>query len=241
MVTSVNPTMTRIVFLLTLIHSVQSILIGIDCKGSEASSDKEQCSGVKPAQDKKKCEETFVKMGKYSVQCKFNGVQCISRGPVCTPSYTPPSCKMDVPVAPVATVSPSKYFTGGRSLMADNLKVWDDRNYGLGWSGGGLLQGATYYRLAYHKSFWNSALTLDNVKGATVIFCSEQFAIHGRDCGYSTSLPNNGFKKEGQLLNWRYGNQQIKMDCYSKKMATSSATIPASSTNQCVQALLIKC
>lgn len=57
--------------------------------------------------------------------------------------------------------------------MADNLKVWDDRNYGLGWSGGGLLQGATYYRLAYHKSKWKSvALTLDDVKGATVILCT---------------------------------------------------------------------
>ena len=102
-------------------------------------------------------------MGKYSIQCAFNGAQCTSPGPKCIPT----NCKADI-----ATVSPSKFFTGTRELMANNLKVWGDRNYGLGWSGGGLLQGATYYRLSYHKSHWNGVtLTLNGVQDATVILC----------------------------------------------------------------------
>lgn len=63
-------------------------------------------------------------------------------------------------------------FTGTRELMANNLKAWGDRNYGLGWSGGGLLQGATFYRLSYVKSHWNGVtLTLNGVQDATVILC----------------------------------------------------------------------
>eukprot|EP00435_Cladocopium_sp_Y103_P047287 s1640_g13.t2 len=113
------------------------------------------------------------------------------------------------------------------------------QRYGLGWSGGGLLQGATYYRLSYHKSNYKGVtLTLNGVQDATVILCSE---TGGRDCGYPTSLPNDGFKGEGNLLNWMYGKKPEKMVCYSKKIETATATIPAISTHQCVQALIIKC
>lgn len=111
----------------------------------------------------KTCSESYAAEGKYYIQCGFNGDQCTSPGPKCIPN----SCKADI-----ATVSPSKFFTGKRELMANNLKVWGDRDYGLGWSGGGLLQGATYYRLSYHKSNWQGVtLTLSGVQDATVILC----------------------------------------------------------------------
>ena len=111
----------------------------------------------------KTCSESYATMGKYSIQCAFNGAQCTSPGPKCIPT----NCKADI-----ATVSPSKFFTGTRELMANNLKVWGDRNYGLGWSGGGLLQGATFYRLSYVAQHWKGVtLTLNGVQDATVILC----------------------------------------------------------------------
>lgn len=111
----------------------------------------------------KTCSESYATMGKYSIQCAFNGAQCTSPGPKCIPT----SCKSDI-----ATVSPSKFFTGTRELMANNLKVCGDRNYGLDWSGGGLLQGATFYRLSYVAHHWKGVtITLNGVQDATVILC----------------------------------------------------------------------
>ncbi|CAJ1341534.1 unnamed protein product [Effrenium voratum] len=144
----------------------------------------------------------------------------------------PPPCS-----STAVTVEPSKFFTGHTEPVKNGIKVWDDRDYVLkDFDANGDMSGATYYRLAYHKSNWKDAvLTLKGTAGATVFLCSEPGS--GRTCGWESSLPNAGFQAVGKLVKWSLAD----FTCWKKTITTASYTLPKISTDQCVQMLAVKC
>jgi len=126
--------------------------------------------------------------------------------------------------------------------LAIGIKVWEDRNYTLAGSIPAEMWAARFYRLAHHKipdHLWFSGMTV----GSTLFICS----LHdGRDCGYPWSLPSHGFTP---LLDAGLSYQGIHMfdfnigttTCYKKVVDAASFALPSITTEECVQAVAVKC